>query len=406
MLTKKKLLIIGDSVTVSTGFAVVIQNLYPYLMERFEIVQLAINCYDMAATLNFPYKIIPANGVDPQDLYGFKMLPRLVQSMDFEYVLMNNDLPVCLRYLQVLKEACEQFNKPLPNTIGYVPVDGDIFIAQPWKEFLDSAKLVVYTNYGKNEIKKCFDREGVNFADYESKISIAGHSIDKSKFFPVDKIQARNCFAQKNENGTIDERIPTNAFVINWTNRNQPRKWLHHALIGCAPFLKRHADARLLIRASRNDLAHDFLPLAHWLGITSQLILVGPDIQGGLGVTVQELNLLYNASDVFLSTSITEGFGLTECEAAACRKPLILPDNTVRSELHPYAFLMRSDLPIALPTMCQSIGYLPNLDEIDRGLEYYYNNREKVIEDGDKCYNNVLNYDDWEVITNKIMNHF
>jgi glycosyltransferase involved in cell wall biosynthesis len=45
-------------------------------------------------------------------------------------------------------------------------------------------------------------------------------------------------------------------------------------------------------------------------------------------VEVQMLNKIYNASDVYLTTTLGEGWGLTYSEAASCKIPIVAPYTT------------------------------------------------------------------------------
>ena len=48
------------------------------------------------------------------------------------------------------------------------------------------------------------------------------------------------------------------------------------------------------------------------------------------------VNLIYNASDVFLTTTLGEGWGLTYSEAAACKIPIVAPYTTSFMEMSNY----------------------------------------------------------------------
>lgn len=50
------------------------------------------------------------------------------------------------------------------------------------------------------------------------------------------------------------------------------------------------------------------------------------------GVTKRDLNVLYNMSDVYVSASGGEGFGIPICEAGACAKPFVVQDYTTGRE--------------------------------------------------------------------------
>jgi glycosyltransferase involved in cell wall biosynthesis len=51
------------------------------------------------------------------------------------------------------------------------------------------------------------------------------------------------------------------------------------------------------------------------------------------GFSIETVNKIYNASDVIVSTTLGEGWGLSSTEAMAAKVPVIFPDNTSLSEI-------------------------------------------------------------------------
>ena len=52
-----------------------------------------------------------------------------------------------------------------------------------------------------------------------------------------------------------------------------------------------------------------------------------------VGLSDDELNVLYNAADVLVSTTMAEGFGLTQAEALACEVPVVVTDYSASPEV-------------------------------------------------------------------------
>jgi len=57
---------------------------------------------------------------------------------------------------------------------------------------------------------------------------------------------------------------------------------------------------------------------------------------------ISDLNILYNAVDIGINTSVGEGWGLVSCEHALTGKPQILPDNTCSSEIYELSPLIQT----------------------------------------------------------------
>jgi len=53
----------------------------------------------------------------------------------------------------------------------------------------------------------------------------------------------------------------------------------------------------------------------------------------GRGVSVEKLNKIYNASDLIVSSTTGEGWGLSSIEAMAAKRPCLFPDHTTLSEI-------------------------------------------------------------------------
>lgn len=416
---KPRLLVIGDF-GVQTGFNTVSDSMVEHLSKDFLIRAMGISFNDEDSVLHIKdyVQVVYKAAQDPADLYGLKRLPKIIYKFRPEYIWMNNDLPVVWKWTQVILKSCKDFgfqDHEIPKITGYCPIDGPCFNTDPVKGFLNVGNLVTFTNYGIEEIAKGLNRfDGLSFEEidkaYAKKLFVAGHSVNTKHFYPIPKEAARGIWQDHNGN----KKVKDSDFVIGWVNRNQPRKFLSLALEGFAQFAKNKDDVRMLVRASRKDVSGDFLQLARYLGVMEKLILSHPMAPGGAaGATVQELNYLYNACDVVLSTSLSEGWGLTESEAGACKKALILPDNTVRPELWggkiestevtettipAAAYLMECEFPISGANLAQSRGSLPLPKTIVKALEYFYYNEEEVNKYGELAYERVNNRMTWENI--------
>jgi glycosyltransferase involved in cell wall biosynthesis len=109
------------------------------------------------------------------------------------------------------------------------------------------------------------------------------------------------------------------------------------------------------------------------------------------------LNAVYNASDVFLSVTMGEGFGIPIVEAHAAGCPVIVGDWTSMSELCFSGWKVRPDEAQEQWSMLGAIQYSPNWEAIADRLEMAYTMR------GNQDYRNraregALQYDIENVI--------
>lgn len=167
--------------------------------------------------------------------------------------------------------------------------------------------LVAYSNFGARELEKVINK----------KVPFIYHFVDTSKFFKMENFDKRQIF----------KNIPEDSFIVTTVAVNGFRKSLDMI---CASF------ANMIERLSAEDRAKTFLylhtnmtgtvgwdlqELTDMYGISSRVLLNNGIAKYGAFVSDDEMNRIYNASDVFINLSRGEGFGLGLIEAcsAGCR---------------------------------------------------------------------------------------
>lgn len=133
--------------------------------------------------------------------------------------------------------------------------------------------------------------------------------------------------------------IPDDAFVvmINAANKGlPPRKAWPEMLEAFAIFATTHPDAYLYLNTDLAGVVGG-LPLhvlLARLGINPDRLRISPTYEYSTHlISPTEIAEFYSASDVLLSTSMGEGFGLSVLEAQACGTPVIVTDFTAQPEL-------------------------------------------------------------------------
>jgi glycosyltransferase involved in cell wall biosynthesis len=106
-------------------------------------------------------------------------------------------------------------------------------------------------------------------------------------------------------------------------DRNMPRKCYWTLFAGVAPVLAAHPDTFLIYHAKTIDGGGNLdVEKSHFPPqIAAKMISTGIHDAAG-GARIELLNVLYNAADLYCSTS-AEGFGLTIAEAMACGVPAV-----------------------------------------------------------------------------------
>jgi len=123
------------------------------------------------------------------------------------------------------------------------------------------------------------------------------------------------------------------SFVVLNASRLDKRKRVDLTVRGFARFAAgKPPNVRLCLHHAIMDDASE-RDLRSWIqqcGLTERVFL---NPLGSRIVADDELNLLYNASDVGINTSMGEGWGLVSCEHGAAGAAQIVPDHTACAEL-------------------------------------------------------------------------
>lgn len=132
---------------------------------------------------------------------------------------------------------------------------------------------------------------------------------------------------------TGDETCHLSVMVA--ANKGFPdRKWFQGQLECWRDFAKDKPNAKIYIHSLPTPIhgGVDFPTLAKRLGIEGQLIFPHPYLYR-LGYPPEHLAFVYNAADVLMAASMSEGFGIPIVEAQACGCPVVVTDFSAMPEL-------------------------------------------------------------------------
>lgn len=308
---KIRVLAWGDWIT-PTGFSRVNSSIFGNLLDKLDLVCLGVNY--RGDPHNTPFRVFPA-GLSG-DVYGLNRLQEFV-SFQPDIIFMINDAWVLNPMLSKIKEV---FKEHLPEVICYIPVDAEDHDPDWYKNFDIVTVPVAYTEWGKQVILKASP-------DLTNRIQVVSHGVDTDLFYPIDKLLARvKLFGE--------ERANTEDFIFLSASRNQPRKKLDILMSGFKLFSEgKPGSVRLYMHAGATDSSIDIPKFAIRLGIDKRLILTSL-VRGIQQVPEERLNLIYNATNVGVNTSLGEGFSLTNIEHSVTGSPQIIPDHSALSELY------------------------------------------------------------------------
>jgi len=317
---KPTLLCLCDAPTVNTGFACVSRNLLKRWLPKCNRVDIyGINYFGWPHDL--PYRIFPAGSQDWNSGDKLAQFLNILSAGDYTHVWIlcdthhisgpQSQFPEYLRMIADKKGVKVTFYYPVDSPLD--PKSMDIVKA------VDHA--VTITDYGKNEtIKACGLMP-----------SVIPHGVDTSIYYPRED---RMSLREKLFKGWVKE----DDFLMVNVNRNERRKAPHHSLEILKHMLDKGVKAKLLMHMPRR--AHmegtDLEQVGEYLGLKCGEHWSHNDAQfqnGNGKVTDDGLNMLYNAADLCLSTTLGEGFGFSQVEAIAAGCPVASPDHTACNEI-------------------------------------------------------------------------
>lgn len=335
-----------------TGFGIVAQNLFDQLHEHYQVAILGINYFGIHKYDTSKYFIY---STDRSDMLGIERMEIILRDFNPDGVLLFQDV----FNLDLAVPIVKKWNKNVP-IICYFPIDGKP-VNRAWNQVFEQAnKLITYTNWGIEAIRESFPQ--IN----DKPIEYLYHGVEPR--YNLLSTGVRDRFKV--------ERGWDNKFVILSVNRFQPRKVLTlafraHALFtkgykickcgnvyleskgrcdmnNCGPedvtdVRSGHDDAIMYVHANTEER---MMGPGRANMLQSHLISAGftdKDVNKTVALfkgniytrafSEAEMNVLYNISDVNISTTLGEGVGLSLVESAATGTTSIAPNHSSIPEM-------------------------------------------------------------------------
>ncbi|MEO0564469.1 MAG: glycosyltransferase family 4 protein [Chloroflexota bacterium] len=317
------ILIVGDAVA-PTGFSRVLRQIFEPMHSMHTLYHLATNY--TGDPHDYPWQLYPAHLGG--DRFGIARLPQLVEATQPDIVFALADIWVQAQYMEVLRPYVSQTQIML-----YVPIDGEP--AQPeMLAQLDGAHAIyTFSDYSRAVLTQAAEATKQRPQRVQlPAIEVAELGVRTDVFYPPAGDSPDRPAARRNLFGDI-AGIEDWFIVLN-ANRNQPRKRLDITMKGFAMFAadKPAKRVRLFLHAGNVDLGWDIGRMAARLGIQDRLLLTTTDNEQPQ-ITDEQLNMIYNACDVGLNTSVGESFGLVSLEHGATGAAQIVPAQTTPGQL-------------------------------------------------------------------------
>lgn len=314
-----RILWIGDAGT-SSGFSRVTHEIGERLVAKGHDVHVLASMH-AGDPVETTLKLYPAS-LDMSDFKGRKRIVPLLLQIQPDAVLMIEDPWTVASLLWNEHDPQGLLRKGPVRPIAYMPIDGEPVPAE-WQKLSATVTSVAMSKFGQ--------RQMINS-------TLIPHGVDTAVFHPVEDgpivthtgkpaVTRREC---KEAFG-----FDPDGFLALRVDRNSWRKDFGSTWKALIPVMARHSDVYAHFHCAENDPAGGpILP-----ALFSRRPDLAPRFRTPAGYGVRNgwplgsLAALYNAADVFVSTSMGEGFGLTIAEALACGTPVIAQDCSAISEV-------------------------------------------------------------------------
>lgn len=418
-----KLLVWGASPYVITGFGIVMRAVLKGLFRKYPgqyiIHQLGINHHGNA------YDEVEITGGMSNGRYlqwtagvpmgggnmNFFGQPRFIETLirdnreTYDAVFLFEDpfwvgggipgAPQNVIFVDAIKNELNRKGQGHTPLVGYFPIDG---VPKPsWIQNISKLDVpVTYLNFGANACVRIVPQ-------LANKIQVINHGVDHKVFFPVSEMELRSF-----KRAFFGDRFVDKFMLLN-CNRNQLRKLVPSNLIAFRQFKNIVPESFIFLNMKMMDVGWNLAEVCASLGLQiGKDVLFPPNFRVEKGLTEEELNLLFNASDVVTSTAVGGGWELAVSQAFATKTSVLMPANTSHVELCGdqtketerrgilYNCANRLSLQICFPGDNEVIRPLPDLEDMVSKLVWMYQNPEACRKMEENAYRWTKNCLVWE----------
>jgi glycosyltransferase involved in cell wall biosynthesis len=325
-----RLIAIGYN-TPGTGLTRVMNSVMRRLADRHEIHFLGLG-YSGEIVRDRGLTIYPTNPKGG-DVFAAFQAKAFVEEIQPALIFIMHDIWLFDYYVRILGPYRDRLKIAV-----YIPLDGRITNEENAAPLAETDRVVVYTNFARGEFEGAFRRLREKHAEREfPAVEVIPHGVDWDHFFPFPELKqvsfASPGRAQAKGRVFGDSADAGESFVVLNASRFDKRKRVDLTVQGFARFAAdKPANVRLCLHHAIMDVDSErqLASLIRQCGL-GERVSVNP-LGDGIADDA-ELNLLYNACDVGINTSMGEGWGLVSLEHGAAGAAQIVPDHTACAEL-------------------------------------------------------------------------
>lgn len=208
----------------------------------------------------------------------------------------------------------------------YCPIEGDN-LTPAWKDIWAQIQPVAMSDYGAQQIGKLIGRV----------VPRVYHGVDAEVFFPASQtnpLQYKDSLLRSKDDAKRAFKFDPARKMILRTDRLVERKFYDRFITAMLPVLEADPAVDVVIHCS---------PVDDNLNLYYELDRVPVEMRGRIlltrahdtyqGLPVEGMAALFNAADLYVSTTGGEGFGLNLAESLACGTPVVVTDWAADAEV-------------------------------------------------------------------------
>ncbi|HEU0081531.1 MAG TPA: glycosyltransferase family 4 protein, partial [Bradyrhizobium sp.] len=325
-----KIICIGFNIH-GTGLTRVMHAIMRRLADRHEIHYLGIG-YSGETIRDRGLTIHPTN---PRggDVFAAFQAKQMIEETGADLLFILHDIWCFEHYLKILGPFRDRL-----RIVCYIPLDGRIVDEENAAALQGSDRVVVYTEFAKSEFEAAFARLGEKRGGEFPAVDVIPHGIDRDRFFPFPQLLQAS-FASSARAGAKRDVFaglaePENSFIVLNASRPDIRKRIDLTIEGFARFADgKPGNVRLCLHhavAGPEPVQDQIRGLIRGPGLADRIML--NPLAAGVADDAT-LNLLYNACDAGINTSMGEGWGLVSFEHGAAGGAQIVPAHSACTEL-------------------------------------------------------------------------
>lgn len=359
----RKVLWFGDA-GVHTGFGRVTHSIGERLVRDYghDIHVLAINHRGDHVDTNL--KLYRPDMLVSGDIFGLSRIVELLAKVEPDVVVMLHDPHLILQVLFENKYDTERILLRYRPIITYLPCDGTN-LPPAWPDVLTKVtNVVAMSKWGKEQYPTS---------------KLVYHGVDTDQFWPVSErpitVSSGAVLKSKRDCKKAFGFDPK-GFLVLRVDKNSGRKDFAATWKALTPVMAKYRNIQVHLHTSTRNDANGVSLLALFTRSQAQGVerdrWFSPDEHNTFtGWPQQDLNALYNAADVFVTTSRGEGFGLTIAESLACGVPVIAQNvSAIPEVVGPGGVLVEPQRLLTVPS--GEDVWLADIDAFSAAIERVY----------------------------------